>query len=60
MTRVGECSNSLINDLNAYRKNRAQIARELCYPKSVVEAILLAKSMSEVNHILMNARKGDR
>lgn len=39
------------------KRRYKSIAKELCYPKSVLDAIDNASSENEVSRIMMNARK---
>ncbi len=42
------------------KRRYISIAKELCYPKSVQDAIQNASSENEVSRIMMNARKRGR
>lgn len=46
-------------DLEIYRRDAIQAARELWYGQDVVDRILTAKSVTEITRIMTSARKGE-
>lgn len=46
-------------DIDLYRKQAIQAAKELWYETGVVEKLKAAKTTEEINRILVGARKGE-
>lgn len=46
-------------ELEIYRRDAIQAARELWYGQDIVDRILTAKSVTEITRIMTSARKGE-
>ena len=42
-----------------YKRHAIQTAKDLCYSDNVIAQLKSAKTESEIQHIMMNARKGN-